>query len=96
MNLVAKEFAVCQAAGRGRGVLVLSEFAGAADELREALPCNPFDIEGLATVLEQALGLDEDDRRRRVEGLAERVAGHDVFAWLAEEIDELALAHANA
>jgi len=96
MNLVAKEFAVCQGAGQGRGVLVLSEFAGAAEELREALPCNPFDIEGLATILEEALGLDEDDRRERVERLAERVADHDVFAWLGDEIDQLALAHASA
>jgi trehalose 6-phosphate synthase len=89
MNLVAKEFVVCQAAGRGTGVLVLTEFAGAAEELREALPCNPFDIEGLACVLARALVLDEDDRRARIEHMSERVAGHDVFAWLGDEMDAL-------
>ena len=47
MNLVAKEFVIAQDAVGGAGVLLLSEFAGAAEELREALPCNPFDVEGL-------------------------------------------------
>jgi trehalose 6-phosphate synthase len=89
MNLVAKEFVVCQQAGQGSGALVLSEFAGAADELREALPCNPFDVEGLARTLELALELDEDDRRWRIERLAERVERHDVFAWLSQEIAAL-------
>ena len=46
MNLVAKEFVIAQDAAGGAGVLLLSEFAGAAEELREALPCNPFDVEG--------------------------------------------------
>ena len=95
MNLVAKEFVVCQGAGRGTGVLVLTEFAGAAEELREALPCNPFDVEGLAGVLENALALDEDDRRTRIESMAERVAEHDVFAWLGDEMDALEPPHAR-
>ena len=95
MNLVAKEFAVCQGACEGRGVLVLSEFAGASDELDEALLCNPFDVEGLAVILEQALELDESERRRRVAGLAKRVAAHDVFAWLGDEVGALELAHAR-
>jgi trehalose 6-phosphate synthase len=89
MNLVAKEFVVCQGAGQEAGVLVLSEFAGASEELLEALPCNPFDVEGLAGVLAEALILDEDDRRTRIERMAERVARHDVFAWLGDEMDAL-------
>ena len=48
MNLVAKEYVTVQAATEGTGVLVLSEFAGAIEELPEALSCNPFDLEGLA------------------------------------------------
>ena len=70
-------------------MLVLSEFAGAAEELREALPCNPFDVEGLSGSIELALELDDDDRRWRVERLAERVARNDVFAWLAREMRAL-------
>ena len=96
MNLVAKEFVACQGACEGAGVLVLSEFAGASDELREALSCNPFDVEGLAGVLERALELDENERRHRIERLAERVAGADVFAWLGEELGSLELTHATA
>jgi trehalose 6-phosphate synthase len=89
MNLVAKEFAVCQAAGDGHGALVLSEFAGATEELREALPCNPFDVEGLSGAIELALELDEDDRRWRVERMAERVTRNDVFHWLGREMRAL-------
>ena len=89
MNLVAKEFVVCQQALGGAGVLLLSEFAGAAEALPEALPCNPFDVEGLSGTLELALELDRDDRRWRIEALAERVARHDVFAWLGQEVGAL-------
>jgi trehalose 6-phosphate synthase len=89
MNLVCKEFVVCQEALGGSGVLLLSEFAGAAEELREALPCNPFDVEGLSSNLELALELDEDDRRWRIERMAERVRRHDVFAWLEHEVGGL-------
>ena len=89
MNLVAKEFVVCQQAVGGAGVLLLSEFAGAAEALPEALPCNPFDVEGLSGAMELALELDEEDRRWRIERLAERVAGHDVFAWLGQEVGAL-------
>jgi trehalose 6-phosphate synthase len=89
MNLVSKEFVVCQEAVGGSGVLLLSEFAGAAEELREALPCNPFDVEGLSSNLELALELEEDDRRWRIERLAERIRRHDVFAWLEQEVGAL-------
>lgn len=89
MNLVAKEFVVCQQAVGGAGALLLSEFAGAAEGLPEALPCNPFDVEGLSGALELALELDEEDRRWRIDKLAERVERHDVFAWLAQEVGAL-------
>jgi len=89
MNLVCKEFVVCQEAVGGSGVLLLSEFAGAAEGLREALPCNPFDVEGLSGNIELALELDEDDRRWRIQRLAERIRRHDVFAWLDQEVGTL-------
>lgn len=81
MNLVAKEFVVCQAAAGGSGSLVLSEFAGAADELRGAVLCNPFDVEGLSHRIEEALELGEDDRRKRLAAMAAVVHEHDVFGW---------------
>ena len=51
MNLVAKEYVTVQGATGGAGALVLSEFTGAAEELRDALLCNPFDVEGLAATI---------------------------------------------
>jgi trehalose 6-phosphate synthase/phosphatase len=79
MNLVAKEF--CAARSDEGGVLVLSEFAGAADELQEALIVNPYDVEGVASALHQALTMDGIERRRRLRALRERVMANDVHAW---------------
>ncbi len=93
MNLVAKEYVTVQAATHGRGVLVLSEFTGAIEELPEALPCNPFDLEGLAGTISLALELDEADRVDRLERMAAAIRRHDVFAWLDEELDAPRLRH---
>ena len=57
MNLVAKEYVTVQGAAGGAGALVLSEFTGAAEELGEAIPCNPWDVDGLAAAIEPALEL---------------------------------------
>jgi len=89
MNLVAKEFVVAQDASDQTGVLVLSEFTGAAEELHEALPCNPFDIDGLARTIQLALELDEQDRRQRLARMATSVHDHDVFAWAQQETSAL-------
>ena len=79
MNLVAKEYVACKA--EGDGVLVLSEFAGAAAEMGEALLINPFDEERTALSIERALTLDEDERRRRMERLHSRILHNNVFRW---------------
>ena len=55
MNLVCKEYVTVQQAHGGSGVLILSEFTGAAVELSQAVLCNPFDVEGLSYRIEQAL-----------------------------------------
>jgi trehalose 6-phosphate synthase len=86
MNLVAKEFVTAQAAGGGAGALVLSEFTGAAVELRDALRCNPFDVVGLAGSIEHALELDEGERRGRIERMAAAVARRDVYWWTEQEL----------
>jgi trehalose 6-phosphate synthase len=86
MNLVAKEFVTAQAAGDDAGALVLSEFTGAAVELRDALRCNPFDTDSLARTIEHALELGEADRRRRIAGMAATVARHDVHWWTEQEL----------
>jgi trehalose 6-phosphate synthase/phosphatase len=82
MNLVAKEF--CAARVDGDGVLILSEFAGAADELTEAMIVNPYDIHGVADAIHTALSMDRVERRQRMWRLRERVSNHDVHMWAEE------------
>jgi trehalose 6-phosphate synthase len=79
MNLVAKEYV---AAHRDeRGVLVLSEFAGAADELTSALLINPHDVEGLKRAILAAIQMPPAEVRRRMRALRRRVRENDVMAW---------------
>jgi trehalose 6-phosphate synthase len=94
MNLVAKEFVTCQAAGDEAGVLLLSEFAGAILEFGEqAVRCNPFDVEGLSYLMESALELDEDDRRHRIEAMAEAVRERDVYRWVHDSLADIERGH---
>jgi len=79
MNLVAKEYVACKP--EGDGVLVLSEFAGAAAEMGEALLINPFDEERTASTIERALALEEEERRQRMKRLHGRILRNDVFRW---------------
>lgn len=79
MNLVAKEFAASRS--DEDGVLVLSEFAGAADELRDALIVNPYDVDGVADAIHSALTMDGSERRNRMRRLRAQVFEHDVHRW---------------
>ncbi|HET7621829.1 MAG TPA: glucosylglycerol-phosphate synthase [Gemmatimonadaceae bacterium] len=81
LNLVAKEYVVAQTAVDGAGVLLLSEFAGAAAELHGALLTNPYDIEDLSNGLYRALKLPEEERRQRLVRLSRVVERYDVAAW---------------
>ena len=81
MNLVAKEFVA--ACTDDRGVLVLSEFTGAADELAGALLVNPHDIDGLKDTLERAASMDKREMRQRMRRLRRRVLDDDVTKWSA-------------
>jgi len=87
MNLVAKEFVASRE--DEDGVLVLSEFAGAASELGEALLVNPYDIDRVAATLAQALTMPEAERRERMRGLRRRVFAHDVNHWVEQFLLEL-------
>jgi trehalose 6-phosphate synthase len=86
MNLVAKEYVTVQEACQGSGSLILSEFAGAASELRQAVACNPFDVEGLSLRIEHALSLTEGVRRAAIASMARHVAAHDVHRWVAGQL----------
>jgi trehalose 6-phosphate synthase/phosphatase len=87
MNLVAKEYVASRT--DDDGVLVLSEFAGAAAELREALTVNPYDISRTATWLAAALDMAPDERRVRMQAMRAHVRTHDVHRWAARFLDEL-------
>jgi alpha,alpha-trehalose-phosphate synthase [UDP-forming] len=79
MNLVAKEYVASR--GAHDGALVLSEFAGAAQELREALLVNPYDADALAANLRHALTMDSNERSARMRALRERVFANDLDTW---------------
>ena len=80
MNLQAKEF--CAGNLEERGVLVLSEFAGAAPQLAVgALRVNPFDVQATARALERALRMKPEERGARMRRMRREVACHDVFWW---------------
>src|SRR5207247_2472215 len=80
MNLVAKEF--CASRIDNRGVLVLSEFAGAAAELRNgALLVNPHDIESLTATLIQALVMKDHEQRVRMHFMRSSLQSRNVFRW---------------
>ena len=80
MNLVAKEYIAAQDPG-DPGVLVLSRFAGAAEQLKEALLVNPYDTHGTAEVMEQALRMPLEERRHRHQKLLQRIREQDVHWW---------------
>ena len=79
MNLVAKEFIASRS--DEHGVLVLSEFTGAARELDHAVHVNPFAVDPFADGLHAALMMSPEDQRRRMRALRERVGSHTVFDW---------------
>ena len=83
MNLVAKEF--CAAQAGDKGVLILSEFAGAANQLRNgALLVNPYDIENVAEALQTAFRMPDKERRKRMRKLRRKVRVEDVFRWCTD------------
>ena len=79
MNLVAKEYVACH--GDGSGALVLSEFAGAAEELSEAFLCNPFDMESIKQQLLAALSASPAEKQARMLRMHAQVISHDVNVW---------------
>jgi trehalose 6-phosphate synthase/phosphatase len=87
MNLVAKEFVASRT--DESGVLLLSEFAGAAAELSEALLVNPYDVEAMARTMEQALRMDEKERARRMQSMRKRLFDYPVQRWIDDILGDL-------
>ncbi|TYZ14470.1 bifunctional alpha,alpha-trehalose-phosphate synthase (UDP-forming)/trehalose-phosphatase [Hymenobacter lutimineralis] len=88
MNLVAKEFVASKA--DGHGVLILSERAGAARELSDALIINPTDTGQLAEAMHDALVMPEDEQQLRMGAMQALVSQYNVFAWAKLFMDRLA------
>jgi trehalose 6-phosphate synthase len=88
MNLVAKEFVAAQNAD-DPGVLVLSRFAGAAEQMKEALLVNPYDVQGTAATIERALLMSQEERVQRHAALLERIRTRDVHWWRQAFLDAL-------
>jgi alpha,alpha-trehalose-phosphate synthase [UDP-forming] len=87
MNLVAKEFVAARS--DEKGVLVLSEMTGAAQELTDAIIINPYDIDGFASAIRAAIEMPDDERHRRMRAMRRIVAGHDVFVWASDILEGL-------
>ena len=79
MNLVCKEYVACRK--DELGVLILSEMAGAAAELGEALIINPTDSQDIADAILKALEMPAKEQRKRMKAMRQRLREYDVFAW---------------
>ena len=87
MNLVAKEFVSSRA--DDDGVLILSQFSGAARELTDAVLINPFSVEELSGAMHQALVMPREERSRRMRRMREVVAENNVYRWAAKIVSAL-------
>ena len=87
MNLVAKEYIAAR--DDDDGALILSRFAGAANELGDALLVNPYDVEDMAEAIHRAVTLDVDERRSRMRRMRSHVDENNVYRWAAILLSEL-------
>ena len=87
MNLVAKEFLAAR--HDERGVLILSQFTGAARELRDALLINPYDIDQTADAILTALEMEPEDKRQRMQRMRRTIKEHNIYRWAGTLIAEL-------
>ncbi|MDD5584673.1 MAG: trehalose-6-phosphate synthase [Candidatus Omnitrophica bacterium] len=87
MNLVAKEY--ISSCPDEKGMLVLSQFAGAAKELTDAVLVNPFDLEQFSKSIVSALIMPEEDRRKRMDKMKEIVRQNNIFRWAGKILSEL-------
>jgi len=78
MNLVAKEYV----AVNDQGVLILSEFAGASEEMNSAIIVNPYDVESMTDAIGRAFAMTQEERERHIQSLRSIVKEHDIFWWL--------------
>lgn len=89
MNLVAKEFVASR--NRNDGVLILSRFTGASQELQSAIIINPYDIEEAADAIKDALEMTPDEQNQRMKHMRMVIVRHNIYSWAASILRTLAL-----
>jgi alpha,alpha-trehalose-phosphate synthase [UDP-forming] len=94
MNLVAKEFVSTRT--DEQGVLVLSEFTGAARELPDALLVNPFNVEQMAAAMHDALTMPPEEQRRRMRKMRTQILEHNIYRWAGRLLSEVGKIASNA
>ncbi|GAA1412136.1 hypothetical protein AUR04nite_11310 [Glutamicibacter uratoxydans] len=94
MNLVAKEYVAAHQ--DGRGVLVLSEFTGAADQLTQSVLVNPHDIDGMKAKIMQAVNMPEAEQAKRMKRMNHHLEEYDVARWSHRFLTELAQINTNS
>jgi len=87
MNLVAKEFISVR--DDEDGALILSQFAGASSELRDALLVNPYDIDGVADAIRAAVAMPPEERRARMARMRQTVREHNIYRWAGLLLNDL-------
>ncbi len=87
LNLVAKEYVASRV--QTDGVLILSEFAGVAHQLPEALMVNPYNVEDMAAALKHALEMPKEEQHRRMQVMQARIKAEDISWWMKEFLDRM-------
>ncbi len=93
MNLVAKEYLATRV--DNKGVLILSELAGASKELHQSLTVNPFDIRGLSASIHEAINMPEEEQQERNVELRERIRRYNVTFWSDNFLERLSAIDIN-
>ncbi len=87
MNLVAKEYAASQV--EDKGVLILSELAGAADELQGAILVNPYDLDEFSATIKKALDLSTEEKRLFMAALRKQIRDNDIYKWIRDFLEDI-------
>lgn len=94
MNLVSKEYLACQSQVK-KGMLILSETAGSAAELGEAILINPNNIDGIANAIWEGLAMTDQDKSYAIQQMAKRIQDYNVFRWGEDFVEHLTAAKEN-
>jgi trehalose 6-phosphate synthase len=88
MNLVSKEYVASRI--DENGVLILSEMAGSLEELNEALPINPYDVESTAKIIREAIEMTKEEQRARMARMRQAIRSHDIYRWMEDNLKAIA------